>query len=424
MLRFARPRCPRHRPSPPFARSSRCRALEPSNRAARRLHVARAKARLERQCTRGAVRARLRVHPRPLVEREGDHVIACVASSPRRCTDVVWADCAARDRPPCRRWAARPHRHRRGGRMILRIEDDMKRDAHVRCCAEARGLARAERHVQRRGARMRRRARRAHGLLRAAGRRRRAGPERRRDEEPARRRDPRSRARSRHREPGREHEDRSRGARAAAACKVLVVFPEARRRRHRPPCSARARSSGSRAIPNVRDLLRRGYDVVREAEAARKPRRAAADVLSDLDEAADDDQRRDVHQRHARSRGRAERVRRSRAPVSARRRSRQGDAASARATSPVATRATRASRSKRSRRARPSSCSCPTSRTRSPRRTRRSFARWRSRRRRAARSCARTARIFCWYGARTIEGLPRVRALVERCGRRAVAYRG
>lgn len=31
-----------------------------------------------------------------LVEREGENVIGCVASSPRRCTDVVWADCASR----------------------------------------------------------------------------------------------------------------------------------------------------------------------------------------------------------------------------------------------------------------------------------------------------------------------------------------
>ena len=31
-----------------------------------------------------------------LVEKEGNNVIACVARTPRRCTDVVWADCAAR----------------------------------------------------------------------------------------------------------------------------------------------------------------------------------------------------------------------------------------------------------------------------------------------------------------------------------------
>jgi hypothetical protein len=30
-----------------------------------------------------------------ILEREGNNVIACVARRPRRCTDVVWADCAA-----------------------------------------------------------------------------------------------------------------------------------------------------------------------------------------------------------------------------------------------------------------------------------------------------------------------------------------
>jgi hypothetical protein len=30
-----------------------------------------------------------------IIERESDHVIACVASRARRCTDVVWADCAS-----------------------------------------------------------------------------------------------------------------------------------------------------------------------------------------------------------------------------------------------------------------------------------------------------------------------------------------
>jgi hypothetical protein len=31
-----------------------------------------------------------------IVEKESEHVLACVARTPRRCTDVVWADCAAR----------------------------------------------------------------------------------------------------------------------------------------------------------------------------------------------------------------------------------------------------------------------------------------------------------------------------------------
>jgi hypothetical protein len=31
-----------------------------------------------------------------ILEKEGENVIACVARRPRRCTDVVWADCATR----------------------------------------------------------------------------------------------------------------------------------------------------------------------------------------------------------------------------------------------------------------------------------------------------------------------------------------
>lgn len=30
-----------------------------------------------------------------ILEKESDNVLACVARTPRRCTDVVWADCAA-----------------------------------------------------------------------------------------------------------------------------------------------------------------------------------------------------------------------------------------------------------------------------------------------------------------------------------------
>jgi hypothetical protein len=30
-----------------------------------------------------------------IVEKESDNVLACVARTPRRCGDIVWADCAA-----------------------------------------------------------------------------------------------------------------------------------------------------------------------------------------------------------------------------------------------------------------------------------------------------------------------------------------
>lgn len=34
-----------------------------------------------------------------LIEREGDHVVDCVARAHRRCDDIVWADCAAKIGP-------------------------------------------------------------------------------------------------------------------------------------------------------------------------------------------------------------------------------------------------------------------------------------------------------------------------------------
>ncbi len=34
-----------------------------------------------------------------LAEDLGEHVIACVATGARRCSDAVWADCAARVGP-------------------------------------------------------------------------------------------------------------------------------------------------------------------------------------------------------------------------------------------------------------------------------------------------------------------------------------
>lgn len=72
-----------------------CRALEPPNRpldACQRSCERRASRQCtEHQCERGCEMILDR-----LVEREGENVIACVASSPRRCTDVVWADCASR----------------------------------------------------------------------------------------------------------------------------------------------------------------------------------------------------------------------------------------------------------------------------------------------------------------------------------------
>lgn len=75
-----------------------CRAVEPANKpleGCRRTCEQKASRQCtDRECERGCEFILDR-----LVEREGDNVIACVASSQRRCTDVVWADCAARVGP-------------------------------------------------------------------------------------------------------------------------------------------------------------------------------------------------------------------------------------------------------------------------------------------------------------------------------------
>lgn len=71
-----------------------CRIYEPSNKpldACRRSCESKAK----RQCTDAQCERGCEMILDRIIEREGENVIACVASSPRRCTDVVWADCAA-----------------------------------------------------------------------------------------------------------------------------------------------------------------------------------------------------------------------------------------------------------------------------------------------------------------------------------------
>lgn len=70
-----------------------CRAMEPSNKpidACMKSCTTRASRECsEAECARGCEFILDR-----LVEREMNNVIACVARTPRRCTDVVWADCA------------------------------------------------------------------------------------------------------------------------------------------------------------------------------------------------------------------------------------------------------------------------------------------------------------------------------------------
>jgi hypothetical protein len=72
-----------------------CRATEPSSKpidACRKSCEKKASRQCnDEQCERGCEFILDR-----LVEREGENVIACIAAGPRRCTDVVWADCAVR----------------------------------------------------------------------------------------------------------------------------------------------------------------------------------------------------------------------------------------------------------------------------------------------------------------------------------------
>lgn len=75
-----------------------CRVFEPANRpldACRRSCEQRAK----QQCTAAMCERGCEFIIDRIVEGEGENVIRCVASGPRRCTDVVWADCAARVGP-------------------------------------------------------------------------------------------------------------------------------------------------------------------------------------------------------------------------------------------------------------------------------------------------------------------------------------
>ena len=78
-----------------LAASASCgRVYEPANKpvdACR--HSCETKA--KRQCTEAQCERGCEFILDRIVEREGENVIACVASSSRRCTDVVWADCAA-----------------------------------------------------------------------------------------------------------------------------------------------------------------------------------------------------------------------------------------------------------------------------------------------------------------------------------------
>ena len=306
--------------------------------------------------------------------------------------------------------------------MMLRIEDDMKRDLVVRGRAEARRVARAERHVQRGGARLR--AARSSGAPTTASCR------------PTSSRSSRASAARRTRSVDaicdlspdlvianqEENTKSDLEALAQRGVKVLVAFPK-RAADGLAHLARLARIFRVERDPAVRALLKRGYEVIREAEERARAARSAAHVLSDLDGPADDDPRRHVHQRHARSRGRAERLRRSRSvairspPISARpgrsrRRRRAGrDTRYPRVTlDEVVARA-------------PELVLLPDEPHPFTEEDAEVF------RALAIPAAARGAVVrtggkdLCWYGAQTIEGLPRLRALVDRFRRQERAAR-
>ena len=73
-----------------------CRAaFEPSNKPVDAC-VASCNKRASRQCSEGECNRGCEFILDRLVEKETNNVIACVAKNQRRCTDVVWADCAVR----------------------------------------------------------------------------------------------------------------------------------------------------------------------------------------------------------------------------------------------------------------------------------------------------------------------------------------
>jgi hypothetical protein len=71
-----------------------CKAVEPTNRPIDGC-VKKCTQHASRQCSEGECERGCEMILDRIVEREGNHVIACVARQARRCADVVWAECAA-----------------------------------------------------------------------------------------------------------------------------------------------------------------------------------------------------------------------------------------------------------------------------------------------------------------------------------------
>ena len=71
------------------------RVLEPANRPVDGC-VRSCKARMSRQCSEAECERGCEFILDRILEKESDNVMACIARTPRRCSDVVWADCATR----------------------------------------------------------------------------------------------------------------------------------------------------------------------------------------------------------------------------------------------------------------------------------------------------------------------------------------
>ena len=78
---------------PPLAGCGR--AVEPENRTVAPC-VRSCTARASRYCSLSECERGCEFILDRIVEKESENVLACVARTPRRCSDVVWADCAAK----------------------------------------------------------------------------------------------------------------------------------------------------------------------------------------------------------------------------------------------------------------------------------------------------------------------------------------
>jgi hypothetical protein len=73
---------------------SACRAVEPSNKPVD-FCIDACEKRASKQCSSSECNRGCEFVLDRLVERETETVISCISRTPRRCTDVVWAECAA-----------------------------------------------------------------------------------------------------------------------------------------------------------------------------------------------------------------------------------------------------------------------------------------------------------------------------------------